>query len=169
MKDISIYLFLLACLSLSCNKGVHVTIDGKKHDYGKKTWVRLARHEGTLPAYGFEILTYKKSDGDSSFLSLSAGQPYEPITAGDYSFYGNDSTKLSTSSISYYDSNGNRYVSGGDEVYGPTFIITSLTKKRAKGWFKSKVIDISADTVKPNNTIDVEGRFNISLKNAQYQ
>ena len=60
-------------------------------------------------------------------------------------------------------------MSGGDEIYGPTFVITSLTKKRAKGYFKGKLVDINADTAKPSNTIYVEGRFNVSLKNAQHQ
>ena len=168
MKHLLLYCLLFALLLSACNRGVHVTIDNKKYDYGKNTVVRLYRNEGTPPGYGFEIITFKKSDSDSSFFSFGAGRPNTPITAGDYSFFGNDTAKLTTSSISFYDSNRNRYVSGGDEVYGPTFIITSLTKKRAKGYFKSKLVDIRADTVKPSNTITVEGRFNVSLKDAQH-
>lgn len=146
---------------------MHVTIDGKKYDYGKNTVVTITNGQGTPPWHGFEIRTFKKSDSDSSFFSFGASKANEPITAGDYSFYGNNLTKLSTSGISFYDNTGNRFVSGGDEVYGPTFIITSLTKKRAKGWFKSKLVDIKADTVKPSNTMNVEGRFNVPLKNVR--
>ena len=108
MKNLSLYCLLFALLLISCNRGVYVTIDNKKYDYGKKTIVRLLRQEGTPIGYGLDI------------------------------------------------------------IYGPTFIITSLTKKRAKGYFKSKLVDTKADTAKPSNTIYVEGRFNVSLKNAQH-
>lgn len=168
MKNFSLYYLLFALLLMSCNRGVYVTIDNKKYDYGKNTVVRIVRQEGTPPGYMFEIRTFKKSDSDSAFFSLAAGKNNIPITAGDYSFPNGDRTNLPTSSISFYDKNRNRYVSGGDEIYGPTFIITSLTKKRAKGYFKSKLVDIKADTAKASNTITVEGRFNVSLKNAQH-
>jgi hypothetical protein len=169
MKHFSLYSLLFALLLISCNRGVYITIGNKKYNYGKNTVVRLFRQEGTPIGYGFDIKTFKKSDSDSSFFSLAAGRANIPINAGDYSFPNIDRTNFSTSSISFYDNNRNRYVSGGDEIYGPTFIITSLTKKRAKGYFKSKLVDIKADTVKPSNTIYVKGRFNVSLKNAQHQ
>ena len=169
MKYFSLYSLFFAWLLLSCNRGVYVTIDNTKYNYGKNTVVRLLRQEGTPIGYGFDIRTFKKSDSDSSFFSLAAGRANIPIIAGDYSFTNINTTSSSTSSISFYDNNRNRYVSGGDEIYGPTFIITSLAKKRAKGYFKSKLVDIKADTVKPSNTITVEGRFNVSLKNALHQ
>jgi hypothetical protein len=169
MKNFSLYCLLFALLLSSCSKGVFVTIDNKKYNYGKNTIVTFTNWQGTPPGYGLQIRTFKKSDNDSAFFSLSVGKSNIPITAGDYSFPNVDRTNLSTSSISFYDNNRNRYVSGGDEIYGPTFIITSLTKKRAKGYFKSRLVDTKADTAKPSNTIYVEGRFNVSLKNAQHQ
>lgn len=160
---------LFVLLLSSCNRGVYVTIGNKKYNYGKNTIVMFTSWQGTPPGYGLQIRAFKKSGGDSSFFSLATGKSNIPITAGDYSFPNIDRTNFSTSTIDFYDNNGKQYASGGDEIYGPTFIITSLTKKRAKGYFKSKLVDTKADTIRPSNTIYVEGRFNVSLKNAQHQ
>jgi hypothetical protein len=168
MKNLLLYCLFFALLLSSCNRGVFITIDDKKYNYGKNTVVTFRNLKGTPPGYMFDIKSFRKSGSDSSFFLIGVSRANIPISAGNYSFPENDRTNFPTSSILFYDDAGNQYVSGGDEVYGPTFIITSLTKKRAKGYFKSKLIDIKADTVKPSNTITVEGRFNVSLKNAQH-
>lgn len=168
MKNLSLYCLLFAFLLISCNRGVYVTIDNKKYNYGKNTVVTFTNLKGDHLGYMFDIRTFKKSVGDSSFFSFGAGKSNTPITEGNYSFPNADRTNFSTSSIAFYDNRRNQYVSGGDDYYGPTFIITSLTKKRAKGYFKSRLVDAKADTAKPSNTIYVEGRFNVSLKNAQH-
>jgi len=147
---------------------VYVTVGNKKYDYSKNTVVRLLNMQGTPLHYYLDIKTFKKLASDSSFFLINAGRANLPMTAGDYSFPNSDRTNLPASGISFYDKNRNRYVSGGDEVEPTTFIITSLTKKRAKGWFKAKLEDIRADTTKPETTIYVEGRFNVSLKKAQH-
>jgi hypothetical protein len=169
MKYFSLYSLLFACLLLSCNRGVYVTIDNTKYDYGKNTVVRLMRQEGNPIGYGLDIKTFRKSASDSSFFLVNAGRANLPLVAGDYSFPNNDRVNLPASGISFYDNHGNQYESGGDEDYGPTFFITSLTKKRVKGYFKGKLGDIKADTTNASNTIYVEGRFNLSLKNALHQ
>jgi hypothetical protein len=124
--------------------------------------------EGPPPSYGIDIKAVKKLNGDSTFFLIGAGRANLPIGVGNYSFPFNDSSNFSTSVISFYDKNGKIYMSGGDEIYGTTFYITTLNKKRVKGWFKGKLVDEKADTVKASNTIYVEGRFNVSLKNAQH-
>lgn len=168
MKNLSIYCLLFVLLLISCNRGVHVTIDNKKYNYGKNTVVTFRNLQGDRPRYGFDIKTFKKSDSDSSFFLMSAGKANIPITVGNYSFAENDRINFSVSGIEFNDNNGKEYANGWDEIYGPTFVITSLTKKRAKGYFKSKLIDTKADTIRPSNTIYVEGRFNVSLKNAKH-
>jgi hypothetical protein len=169
MKSSSLYCLLLAWLFISCNRGVYITIDSKKYNYGKNTIVKMTRQDGTPIGYGFDVKTFKKSDTDSSFFLFGVGRANIPITAGDYSFPNVDMTNSATSGIDFYDNNRKIYASGGDEIYGSTFVITSLTKKRAKGYFKGKLVDKKADTVRPSNTIYVEGRFNVSLKNVQHQ
>jgi len=168
MKNLLLYCLIFTWLLSSCNRGVYVTIDNKKYDYGKNTVVTFQTLNGTPPQYGFDIKSFRKSGSDSSFFLIAVGRDNLPISAGNYSFPANDRTNLPASSISFFDNAGNWYESGGDEVYGTTFFITSLTEKRAKGWFKGKLVDIKADTVKPSNIINVEGRFNISLKNAKH-
>lgn len=167
MKIISLYCLLFACLLSSCNRGIYVTIDNKKYDYGKNTVIRLFNLQGTPPVNMFDIKSFKKSAGDSSFFIFSASRANLPITVGDYSFPNNERINFYTSVISFYDNYGNKYMSGGDEMYGSVFVISSLNKKRTKGWFKGRLADIKADTTKPNNTITVEGRFNVSLKNVR--
>ena len=168
MKNVALYCLLFTWLLLSCNRGVYVTIDNKKYDYGKNTVVTFRDLKGTPLRYDFNIKTFKKSGGDSSFFLFGASRANLPITAGNYSFPNSDRTNLPASGIEFYDNYGKQYANGGDEIYGPTFIIKSLNKKRAKGYFKSKLADTKADTTKPSNTIYVEGRFNVSLKNAQH-
>ncbi len=167
MKYISICGLLLILSLPSCNRGIFISIDNKKYDYGKNTLVIFRDLQGTPPGFMFDIKTFKRSAGDSSFFSFGVGKANVPITAGDYSVPNGDRTNFPVSTIFFYDNNGKIYVSGGDEVYGPTFIITSLTRKRAKGYFKGKLVDDKADTVRPSNTIYVEGRFNVSLKNVR--
>jgi hypothetical protein len=169
MKYLSIYGLLFAILSSSCNRGIYIAIDNKKYDYGKNTVVRLLKLQGTPIRYYLDIKTFKKSDSDSSFFSFSAGRANTPMTVGDYSFPNMDRTNLPASGISFYDNNRNRYVSGGGVLDSTIFIITSLTKKRAKGRFRGMLEDIKADTTRPSNTIYVEGRFNVPLKNALHQ
>jgi hypothetical protein len=169
MKNYFLYSLCFTLLLSSCSRGIYVTIDGKKYNYSKNTVVRLIRQEGAPIWYGLDIKAFKKSSRDSSIFLIAASRANITLTAGNYSFPNIDSTSLSTSAISYYDNSRNRYVSGGDEIYGTTFFITSLNKKRAKGYFKGKLVDIKADTAKPSNTIYVEGRFNLSLKNALHQ
>jgi hypothetical protein len=168
MKNITLYGLLFVLLLSSCNKGVYITIENKKYNYGKNTVVRIGRQEGTPIHYGFDIKTFKKSNDDSSFFLIDAGRANIPLAAGDYSFAQNDRINFSASGIEFNNSNGKQYANGWDDYYGPTFVITSLTKKRIKGYFKSRLVDTKADTTKPSNTIMVEGRFNVSLKNAKH-
>ena len=167
MKYFLLFSLFLATLLSSCNRGVFVTIDSKQYDYGKNTEVTLQYVSGKPPGYMLDIKTFKRSVNDSSFFLLGVSQANEHITTGNYSFPNTDRTNLPTSTITFYNKKGVQYMSGGDEVYGTTFIITSLNKKRAKGWFKSKLGDIKEDTATLNNSINVNGRFNVSLKNAK--
>ena len=169
MKYFPLYSLFFALLLLSCNRGVYISIDNKKYDYGKNTVVTFQTLQGSTIRYNLNVTTFKKSDSDSSFFLFNGGRASIPMTVGDYSFPNNDRINLPASGISFYDNHGNQYGSGGDEDYGPIFFITSLTKKRVKGYFKGKLGDIKADTTKPSNTIYVEGRFNVSLKNALHQ
>jgi hypothetical protein len=169
MKKFSLYSLFFAWSLLSCNRGVYISIDNTKYDYGKNTVVTFQTLQGSTIRYNLNITTFKKSYSDSSFFLFNGGRANIPMTAGNYSFPNNDRVNLPASGIEFYDNFGNQYVNGGDEIYGPTFIITSLTKKRVKGYFKSKLGDIKADTIRPSNTIYVEGRFNVSLKNALHQ
>ena len=169
MKYFSLYSLLFALFLASCNRGIYITIDNKKYNYGKNTTIRSFKLEGTPVHYYLDIKTFKKSDSDSSYFLINAGRANIPMTAGNYSFPNSDRTNLPASGIEFNDSNGKQYANGGDEIYGPTFVITSLTKKRAKGYFKGKLGDIKADTTNASNTITVEGRFNVSLKNALHQ
>jgi hypothetical protein len=169
MKKISLYSLIVAWLLSSCNRGVFITIDNKKYDYGKNTVVAFQDFSGTTPGYGINIKSFRKSDSDSSFFLFGAGRSNMPITAGNYSFPQSDRTNLPASSITFYDNKGNIYHSGGDEVYGTTFIITSLTKKRVKGWFKASLGDEKEDSSTLENSLNVEGHFNVSLKNAKYK
>ena len=169
MKSFFLCSLFLSFLLSSCNRGIFVTIDNKKYNYGKNTEVRFFPPQGTpLIRYGIEIKTLKKSDTDSSFFVLAVGRANVSITAGDYSFPNTDRTNFTVSDIAFYDSKGNRYGGSGGDEDGTTFIITSINKRRAKGWFKGKLVDSKADTAKPSNTKIIEGRFNVSLKHVQY-
>lgn len=162
------YSLLIAILLLSCNRGVYVSINNKTSNYEKNTRIIFSKaNMQSYSRYQFQIIAFKKSDIDSSFFSIGAGIDMVPISPGDYSIppY---SPNHAGSGISFYDNQRNQYQSGGDSVYSSTFFITSLTKKRVKGWFKGLIVDVKADTAKPSNTLSVEGRFNVSIKNAKY-
>lgn len=168
MKIIFLGCLLSGFLLSACNKGVYVSIDNKKYNYGKNTVVTFRDLKGTPPGYMFYIQSFNESVDDSSSFVFGVSRANDPITAGNYSFPGNNRNNFPTSTITFYNSHGNKYVSGGDEIYGSSFMITSLNKKRAKGWFKGKLVDIKADTAKPTNAITVVGRFNVSLSKSQH-
>src|SRR6185436_15752536 len=125
----------------------------------------IKRLDGTPTVVYMLNIVGKRNSDDSTFINIGIGRNNVAVTPGTYSlpnyntldkyavsiWYGTLSTKIS-------------YYSGGDEVYGPTVVISSMNGGRIKGTFSGKLGNRDWDTSKPNNVIRIKGRFNLPMK-----